>query len=47
MDHGTVAEEARRQPGGASAHAQLIAGDGRFPLGLYAKLWTHWEAMDL
>jgi ABC-type multidrug transport system fused ATPase/permease subunit len=46
MDHGTVMEEAHRQ-GSVSAHAQLIANDGRFPLGLYAQLWAHWEAMDL
>ena len=45
MDHGKVIEEAHRK-GGVSAHQQLIANDGEFPLGLYAKLWAHWEVMD-
>ena len=46
MDHGTVAEEARRQ-GGVSAHDQLIAGDGQYPMGLYAKLWAHWTSIGM
>jgi ABC-type transport system involved in cytochrome bd biosynthesis fused ATPase/permease subunit len=46
MDHGTVVEEAHRQES-VSAHAQLIKGDGRYPLGLCAQLWAHLEAVDL